>query len=233
MKSWVLNGDVLEVTDGETRIPALADQVYESIIEGVSAWPDLPAGKCGEAKSLQFSRYPVDLTAVIAVDKDSGWPILSFEARTQKGECFRISQEAAALGHVVNKQVWYPGAIESAEDIAKLLAESDYDFSTGRPRKLSGFLVLKRAATHGGPVIDRLPSDALTNLVFKTRKERSPKGIRGELYPYQLDGWCWLRFVMREHLGGLLADEMGLGKTLQVISALRDPGGKKIQAELS
>ena len=51
------------------------------------------------------------------------------------------------------------------------------------------------------------------------------RALRLELYPYQRDGWRWLRFIMHEHLGGLLADEMGLGKTLQVISALRDPGG--------
>ena len=224
MKSWVLNGDVLEVADGEARIPAQADQVYASVIEKMPAWPDLPAGECGEAERLRFSRYPVDLAVVIAADTDSGWPVLAFEARTRKGESFPVSRAAVAHGHVVHEQVWYPAAPENAEGLMNLLEQSGYDPDTGRPRKLAGFLVLKRAAVEGGPVIDRLPDDALTSLIFRSRTDRGPEGIRGELYPYQRDGWLWLRFIIREHLGGLLADEMGLGKTLQVISALRDPG---------
>ena len=226
MKSWVLNGDVLEVADGEVRIPAQVDHVYASVIEKMPAWPDLPAGKCGEAESLRFSRYPVDLAVVIAADAESGWPVLAFEARTQKGESFPVSREAVARGHVVHEQVWYPSGTENTENLMSLLEECGYDSDTGRPRTLAGFFVLKRAAVEGGPVIDRLAGDALTRLIFRTRTDRAPEGIRGELYPYQRDGWRWLRFIMRERLGGLLADEMGLGKTLQVISALRDPRGE-------
>ena len=226
MKSWVLNGDVLEVADGETIIPAEAEQVYASVIEKMPAWPDLPAGKCGDADRLGFSRYPVDLAAVITADAGSGRPFLAFEGRNQKGERFPVSREAASRGHVVHEQIWYPGAPGNTEALMNLLERSGYDPDLGQPRKLAGFLVLKRAAIEGGPVIDRLPGDALTRLTSKSSTDHDPEGITAELYPYQRDGWRWLRFVIREHLGGLLADEMGLGKTLQVISALRDPGGE-------
>ena len=226
MKRWVINGDVLEIADGEARIPADADQVYASVIEEKPAWPDLPDGKCGDAERLRFSRYPVDLVVVIAGEAESRWPVVSFEARTRKGESFRVSREAVARGHVVHEQMWYPSVAENTEGLMQLLEESGYDPDTGRPRKLAGFLALKKAAVEGGPVIDRLPDDALTRLIFGTRTDGGPDGITAKLYPYQRDGWHWLRFIMREQLGGLLADEMGLGKTLQVISALRDPGGE-------
>lgn len=75
-------------------------------------------------------------------------------------------------------------------------------------------------------MVDKLSDDALKTLLFEGASTGSPQGIQAQLYPYQRDGWRWLRFIMREQLGGLLADEMGLGKTLQVISALRDPGGE-------
>ena len=225
MKSWVLNGDVLEVADGATRIPAQADHVYASVLEKMPAWPDLPAGKCGEAVGLQFSRYPVEMAVVIAVDGDTGRPILTFEARSHKGESFPVSRGAVARGHVVHERTWYPGAPENTEAVMILLEKAGYNPETGNPRKLAGFLILKRAASEGGPVIDKLPDDALTRLVFKAQDDRGPEGITAQLYPYQRDGWRWLRFIMREELGGLLADEMGLGKTLQVICALRDPGG--------
>ena len=226
MKSWVFNGDVLEVADGETRIPAQADQIYASVIEEMPAWPDLPAGKSGEAEKLRFSRYPVDLAVVIAADTESGQPVLTFEARTLKGSRFPVSSLAVERGHVVYDQMWYPGEKENTRAVMSLLEKSGYNPDTGRPQKLVGFLILKRASVEGGPVIDRLPDDSLTRLVFKIQSDRTPEGITAKLYPYQHDGWRWLRFIMREHLGGLLADEMGLGKTLQVICALRDPGGK-------
>ena len=225
MKQWVLNGDVLEVADGETRNPALAEQIYASIIEKVPAWPDLPAGKCGEADGLKFSRYPVDMAVVITADTESGLPILTFEALTQYGKKFPVSWRALEHGHVVHEQKWYPGTTENTKSLKNLLEKSRYDPDTRRPQKLAGFLILKKSAVEGGPVIDQLPDDALKRMVFKSRADRDPEGIFAVLYPYQRDGWCWLRFIMREHLGGLLADEMGLGKTLQVICALRDPGG--------
>ena len=108
----------------------------------------------------------------------------------------------------------------------ELLKDSGFDPVARQPTRLAGFLALKKAAVDGGPVIDRLPDHALTRLIFESRTDRGPEGITAVLYPYQHDGWHWLRFIMRERLGGLLADEMGLGKTLQVISALRDPGGR-------
>lgn len=226
MKNWVLNGDVLEVADGGMRIPASVDQVYASVLESTPAWPDLAIGRCGVAAELKFSRYPVDLAIVIAPDAAMAQPSLYFEARTQQGKRFSVSGEALARGHVVHEGTWYPGAPGNAESVTSLLEECGYSPDVGRPRSLKGILHLKRTASEGGPVIDRLSDDALKSLLFEGSSTESPEGIQAELYPYQRDGWRWLGFIMREQLGGLLADEMGLGKTLQVISALRDPGGE-------
>ena len=226
MKSWVLTGDLLEVSDGEICIPANADQVYASVLESAPAWPDLPAGKCGEAARLRFSRYPVDMNVVIASDAESGQPFLAFEARTQQGESFPVSAEALARGHVVHDGTWHPGTPGNPEAVETLLEEAGYDPDTRSLGKLRGLLRLKKAAIEGGPVIDMLPANALKKLLSAGQSDGGPEGIQAKLYPYQRDGWLWLRFVMHEQLGGLLADEMGLGKTLQVISALRDPDGK-------
>ncbi len=44
------------------------------------------------------------------------------------------------------------------------------------------------------------------------------KNFRGTLFPYQMQGLQWLKFLDEEGFGGLLADEMGLGKTVQVLA---------------
>lgn len=118
---------------------------------------------------------------------------------------------------------WPTGEYRGPETLLEQVA---YDPDTGKPEKLAGFLSLKREAKKGSPVIDTLPKDASTRLIRAGGTDDNPKGVRAKLYPYRRDGWRWLRFIMREHLGGLLADEMGLGKTLQVISALLDPGAE-------
>ena len=47
-----------------------------------------------------------------------------------------------------------------------------------------------------------------------------PESIKGELRPYQLDGFQWLCTLDQIGFGGCLADDMGLGKTIQMISLL-------------
>lgn len=225
MKSWILSGDVLEIAEGENRILASAEEVYQSVLEGSSVWKDLMPGKTGAAQGLSFSRYPVDLKLLMSADEITGKPALSTIAQTQKGTRFSISGGALDRGHVVHKGTWYPTAPGAAEGVVDLLREVGFTDDGGMPSTLRGILYLKKIASEGGPVIDELGKDALNYLLSAPEGARGPENIRAQLYPYQCTGWRWLGFIIREQLGGLLADEMGLGKTLQVISALRDPGG--------
>jgi len=47
---------------------------------------------------------------------------------------------------------------------------------------------------------------------------QKPKYLNANLYPYQKEGFNWLKLLKYWKLGGLLADDMGLGKTLQIIA---------------
>jgi SNF2 family DNA or RNA helicase len=47
-----------------------------------------------------------------------------------------------------------------------------------------------------------------------------PAAIRGELRPYQRDGFHFLAYLSTNRFGGVLADDMGLGKTLQTLTWL-------------
>ena len=48
-----------------------------------------------------------------------------------------------------------------------------------------------------------------------------PKGFRGTLRDYQLEGLGWLDFLRELGIGGCLADDMGLGKTVQVLALMQ------------
>lgn len=55
----------------------------------------------------------------------------------------------------------------------------------------------------------------------KIEEYETPNGFRGDLRPYQLAGYNWLRFLEEYNFGGCLADDMGLGKTVQALSLLQ------------
>ena len=225
MRTWALVGDVLEIGGNSGHLPATVDEVYASIVEGNPFRDDLKPGKVGAAKLLRFSPYPVDLFIALKPTEDNGWPSFQYEARTQQAECFPVSEAAVERGHVVHEGTWYALASGAGEELQAILERTGIGVGTDG---LKPFIELKKLAIEGAPVVDRLPDGALKRHAFRSSScdTGSPVGILATLYPYQVDGWQWLRFILAEQFGGLLADEMGLGKTLQVISALRDPGSE-------
>lgn len=69
---------------------------------------------------------------------------------------------------------------------------------------------------------DKFYSDFIERIKkFKgVKKAPLPKGLKGELRPYQKAGYDWLHFLKEFSFGGCLADDMGLGKTVQVLALL-------------
>ena len=62
--------------------------------------------------------------------------------------------------------------------------------------------------------------DQFKNLLDFNAKLTPPKGLKGELRPYQVTGYSWLVQNVRSGFGSILADDMGLGKTVQVLAAI-------------
>ena len=227
MKSWIISGDVLEIADGDIQISVNADQVYASIINQDPAWDDLLPGKSGDAANLKFSRYPVDVAIVLASEPDQNQPRLTFEAQTQSGQKFPLTWKAVQLGHVVHDGIWYQSFSGTTDAIVALLDKAGLDAADSKSHTLRGYLELKKIAIENELVIDRLPVDTLKQIPLRHTNDYRPKDIEATLYPYQVEGWHWLRYVIQNQLGGLLADEMGLGKTLQIISAISDTSNEK------
>ena len=222
MKEWTVSPDgVLGVSDGSKWFPVAAEHAYRALVEKVSAGPNYPSEPNGAAIDLRFSPYPVAAVLVVHFE-DTGRPVIGFEARTQTGRTFPLSADSIRHGHSVCDGVWRPISSTDSSEIRKLLSVIGLDLGAPAPSSLRQHLELRRAAADGLPVEIRLPDDAMLD-VSQPDEDCVPEGITATLYPYQLHGWRWLRFVVAENVGGLLADEMGLGKTLQIISVLRDP----------
>ncbi|MBL4845826.1 MAG: helix-turn-helix domain-containing protein [Planctomycetes bacterium] len=68
-------------------------------------------------------------------------------------------------------------------------------------------------------------SQEWTDLLGRLNKARRvstapPKGLKGDLRPYQRVGFAWLKRLSTWGVGACLADDMGLGKTIQAIALL-------------
>ena len=228
MKKWILESPYLEIEDNGTRVSVSADDIYSAIIEQTPRWPDLTPGIEGIAKTIEFSRYPAFVRCVLRDSDTGGLPSLTFEIETQDNERLAVPNSILQHDHIVVNGHWYPLIIDSITEIQDLMKDAGIRTNDFKPSTLRGLLHVKAIASIEGPVRDQTTSGPLIGSTYASSDDAYPVGVNAKLYPYQVDGWKWLRFIIREHLGGLLADEMGLGKTLQIIAALRDCGDGQI-----
>ncbi|WP_349407304.1 DEAD/DEAH box helicase [Pseudalkalibacillus sp. SCS-8] len=71
--------------------------------------------------------------------------------------------------------------------------------------------------------MDREVQDYLEHFLKPTEDAYEiPDQLQGDLRPYQLKGFQWLRAQRDKRIGVCLADDMGLGKTIQAITYLLD-----------
>ena len=222
MTKFVVDGDVLKIKHQNNFLLTNVNEIYARFISKDKSWKDLALEMSSSVKTLNFSKFPVDYLAVLEINPALSLPTISFIAKTQMGEQFKISSTAFSSGHVIHNGTWFPAERNNLDSILTILNNSDFDFETRNIGTLKGVLNLKKAALNGDSIIDNSIGHSFQNMFLKETNINEPKGLNAKLYPYQIDGWRWLKFISHEQLGGILADEMGLGKSLQIISLLNE-----------
>ncbi len=224
-KFIIQNSQLVLESKGEIISPT-ADEIYRSVIEGEQVWSDLAPGKSDIPEGVVFSRYSVNAKMVLERDIENSNPSIRITYFHNSNELKLFQPLISDVDHLIYEGVWYPIDVTSVAEVDRLLTETGV--KVGIIKSLKIFLKLKQVASGNYYFEDRTASEIFTPFTFIPDKKGAPNGICAELYPYQLDGWNWLRFIVSENVGGLLADEMGLGKTLQIISVLTDSGGEPL-----
>ncbi len=222
---WDVSGKELRLIEptGNTRVPSV-DEIYAALVERKPIEDWMPTS----VADLRVSRYP--LVPRLVIDKGSdGIPKYSLTAKC-RGLLLSLDLSDLERGHVVLERTWYPIDTATGTEIVKLLLDAGGEL--GPVQSLKSFLHVRKAAAAGGPVDDITATLSISPCVFIPTGDDKPKGVDASLYPYQLLGWRWLKFLLLEASGGLLADEMGLGKTLQIIAVLSDAGGGSLRPSL-
>lgn len=116
-----------------------------------------------------------------------------------------------------NTWIYFSPEIELIDSIVQNVGISDLQsVSFSSYIKILEYL---RAEDNTSITINDSVSDSIQhNTVLFT--DAPPFNLNAKLYPYQVTGYKWLKYITDESCGCILGDEMGLGKTLQVIALL-------------
>lgn len=215
MARWEIDGSELVLVDGTGSVRRVTSSfVYNAMGVGSGLVQDAPDPR-DDLPDLRFSKRGLSI---------------SFSASFHDGK-FSLLPKASKLGksvplgklpiplpdHVVAGGVWY-----FINDDVALLNEilADVGVSSFGPISLVQYLQLV-TMDHAGECVSI--NDDLVDIAKRSSSfsdSTVPPLLNAKLYPYQLTGYGWLRFMAEQADGCVLGDEMGLGKTLQVIALL-------------
>ena len=217
---WEIRENVLGLKRSEEEfIIPKASQLFAALFEGkMLQKPFDDATPIRDALTgVRFSK----LGASIELDfvSANGSPAVQCKAKANRGGRYYdvTSMISSRIDHAVFDGVWFYltenfSLVEKYLEMCGINDMSHVSFAAylSALRKASEFPGV-RISSHVKVGCDETESD---------RTSDQPKGLCASLYPYQMSGFKWLRFVTDENCGCILGDEMGLGKTLQIIALL-------------
>lgn len=221
--SWSVDGGVLRLElDGEALTPT-ANEVYDLVFDGGETFRGRACAP-GKTDGISFSRYPARLIMALRYgDGPDGTALYAVpSAIAGENRIDLLGGGQLDIDQVIVGSRWYPLATGALDHVNQQLGRTGA--KPGRALSLRQYLELRKMAGSEDWIEDGtgegkppVPAE------LEQRTEEALVSFRGNLYPYQRDGWRWLTYIWQEGLGAILADEMGLGKTIQVIALLASP----------
>lgn len=215
MKHWSIDTNELMLIDDcgtPQRVPS--SLVYDAMGSGLSLLRDIPDPRT-ELPSLRFSKRGLSIAFEASFCNDS----FSLSPKLLKlGRAISVEELRIPLPeHIVIDGIWY-FINNDIDSINESLDKSG--ITRFGPISLVQYLQLVAVSHAGGQISinDNLVDVAKRSTAIDN--EAIPPFLDAKLYPYQLVGYKWLRFMTKQADGCVLGDEMGLGKTLQVIALL-------------
>lgn len=217
--TWkVINKDtlVIQKDDGSTYEPS-SREIFLSEFKSIFPLKDVALERPSTSlPQLMFSKIPGSLKVIARSEISDSATILKLDlAVIRSGK--EDSQIVIINGrdYIIVDNTWIPfeqGALEEVVEKLKIAGITSF----GRV-SLKQYLSLKSSAPH---LIDD------SGLSFRASSQQGGDKthpiplFEGTLYPYQFQGYKWLKMISEEDAGCILADEMGLGKTAQIIAVI-------------
>ncbi|PGZ77309.1 serine/threonine protein phosphatase [Priestia megaterium] len=219
--SWLIvekNSLVLRNNDNDIIIPT-AEEIFLAEFKNKTKIRDMAVRKpSDEIESLTFSKYPIELKILLKpITHNENIYIEANMIVDYKGQQKNvIGLLDSNIDHIIIEKVWYPFVKGVIQDIKQILNKSGIE-KLGKIT-LKQYLTLKKMESPF--IIDNVQEMPIDKGPYIPNTDMEIPFFRGKLYPYQNQGYRWLKMVVNENAGCILADEMGLGKTPQIIAVL-------------
>ncbi len=217
---WIIADNRLAYIDGDLTVFPSAEDIFSinngNIIEPLV--PITPADR--ERLGVRFSKLGARIRINISfTDETNQLSVNLYAIRGEKEVPIKYSNYELQ-DSVVMDGTWY-SLLSNWDDVKTLLCDAKVD-SEG-VLSLDHYISLKKRLFRSGNIeISDQAEKALANHPTKIGEAEMPAALKANLYPYQQQGYQWMRFIADEHFGCILGDEMGLGKTLQIITLIVD-----------
>jgi SNF2 family DNA or RNA helicase len=211
LAKWTVeNGRLaLVAPDGRVIWPSAAE-IFAAAFQNGRFIQGLEISNPFEGVGISFSR----LTAPIAIRASGTFPNARLELGVVTDAGFVPT--SPTVDSIVSSGKWYPIHDDDIQVATEWLSAKKIDVV--RPPTLSDLIALRLSVDRPFRWIDEATSSSVETAKAVSATIALPEGLHCELYPYQRDGFAFLRAIAAQGIGCVLADEMGLGKTLQVIA---------------
>src|SRR5436190_9324437 len=221
MSVELIDGQFLRVHNGPDAFVPTASEIFSVVFENVPTLRGVPSSVSEfQHSGLQFSRYLADPVVVITAQSEAEEPYINCQlvAKLGSNEAPISHSGTALLDYAVGNGLWMSvpsDALIEAEILLTALGLKSFGRIT-----LAQYIKASRWNGDSLSVEDRTATALAASRMAPALSGEPPIGFIGKLFPYQLNGYRWLSYMVRNGLGGIIADEMGLGKTVQVICVL-------------
>ena len=223
-KNWVLSDGVVAMQLTKKQRSVSAADIVRVEFKGYQK----AAGVVVDAKPsenlpvLRFNRFPCELRIKLLMPTSPLQRPAVELCASSGGRSFSIEQVPHSDQIIVGNDSWYPLIPENIQDIRSILNEIKADASGPVTLRQALELTKMDSSLISVETASELPNDCSISDggCDQALELLSCNGFQADLYPYQKNGFSWLKSISEEGLGCVLADEMGLGKTLQVIAVL-------------
>jgi len=223
-KNWVLSDGVVAIQLKKKQLSVSAADIVRVEFKGYQK----AAGLVVDAKPsdhlpvLRFNRFPCELRIKLLMPTSPLQRPAVELCASSGGRSFSIEQVPHSDQIIVGNDSWYPLIPENIQDICSILKEIKADGSGPVTLRQALELTKMDSSLVSVETASELPNDCNISDggCDQALELLSCNGFQADLYPYQKNGFSWLKSISEEGLGCVLADEMGLGKTLQVIAVL-------------
>ena len=213
--TWTVNNGVLTFSKDSRDSVFGADEIYAVMVDGTTSTDIDPELLSKQLPRLRFSKVSSSAFGYFWFDGSR----IRFELRvTRRGGTATVPILPSIPNHLVIGDTWFFISNISFE-LDSLLHEWGPD--EDGVVSLGNYLHLVKAFEEK-KIIEYIDEagPSISNRHFPDEVISAP--LTAPLFPYQKDGFRWMKYVTSEKCGCILGDEMGLGKTLQIIALLAE-----------